>query len=69
MSRVDRVLKYTEKKIKNAKTDLCKVNDSIDDDFVKSIKESIGRDKEKRYIDYMSTLDFDTPSIAFIYLL
>ncbi|WP_368904001.1 hypothetical protein [Providencia sp. 2.29] len=69
MSRVDRVLKYIGKKIKNAKADLSKVNDSIDDDFAKSIKESIGLDKEERYIDYTSTLDFDTPSIAFIYLL
>ncbi|MDE5307344.1 hypothetical protein PY546_13210 [Providencia stuartii] len=69
MSRVDRVLKYIGKKIKNAKADLSKVNDSIDDDFAKSIKESIGLDKEERYIDYISTLDFDTPSIAFIYLL
>lgn len=69
MSRIDDVIKYTERKIKNVKAEPSQVMENINADFTKSIHLSAHLEVKEKYIDYMSSLDFDAVSIAFIYLL
>ena len=68
MSRTNRVINYVEKIVSETIRDVIDINNLINEDFYEIISELDSNNKD-RYIDYISTINFNLSGIALIYII
>ncbi|UDN36642.1 hypothetical protein [Proteus sp. NMG38-2] len=68
MSRTSRVINYVEKIVNKTIRDVIDINNLINEDFYEIISELDSNNKD-RYIDYISTINFNSSGIALIYII
>ncbi|XOY29082.1 hypothetical protein ACLIX2_11500 [Proteus cibi] len=68
MSRTNRVISYVEKIVSETIRDVIDINNLINEDFYEIISELDSNSKD-RYIDYISTINFNSSGIALIYII
>lgn len=68
MSRTNRVINYVEKIVNKTIRDVIDINSMINEDFYEIISELDSNNKD-RYIDYISTINFNLSGIALIYII
>lgn len=68
MSRTNRVINYVEKIVNETIRDVIDINNLINEDFYEIISELDSNNKD-RYIDYISTINFNLSGIALIYII
>ncbi|WP_193016238.1 hypothetical protein [Proteus sp. FME41] len=68
MSRANRVINYVEKIVSGTIRDIIDINNLINEDFYEIISELDSNNKD-RYIDYISTINFNSSGIALIYII
>lgn len=68
MSRTSRVINYVEKIVNKTIRDVIDINSMINEDFYEIISELDSNNKD-RYIDYISTINFNLSGIALIYII
>ncbi|QIF92887.1 hypothetical protein [Proteus vulgaris] len=68
MSRTSRVINYIEKIANRTIRDTIDINNIINEDFYEIINELDSNNKDK-YIDYISTINFNSSGIALIYII
>ncbi|UDN36884.1 hypothetical protein [Proteus sp. NMG38-2] len=68
MNRANKAIKYVEKIVSETIRDVIGINNLINEDFYEIISELDSNNKD-RYIDYISTINFNSSGIALIYII
>lgn len=68
MNRANKVIKYVEMIVSGTIRDVTDINSIINEDFYEIISELDSNNKDK-YIDYISTINFNLSGIALIYII
>lgn len=68
MNRANKVIKYVEMIVSGTIRDVTDINSIINEDFYEIISELDSNNKD-RYIDYISTINFNLSGIALIYII